>query len=373
MIGLVEYLRYAHKSFLNERNALSIINIVMGNSSGDMDSVVCTLGYSYLNFIKTGKIIYPIISFPQSELKLRRDIQYALNQTGLKPENELVFINDLNNDNKEYALTLVDHNNPDNEFWKTNENYKVVGIIDHHVDLEKFKDANPRIIQTSGSCSSLVWDYMKVEMKQCLPILSKSEIELLTAPLLLDTSNLERRVENIDKSSFTILSGDISTNTNTTTTKELFEKLSEEKNSTVGFSLRDILGKDYKEWDNIGNGEYKYKVGISSCTDSPNILIERYGNDKIEEELNQWIKDRKIDLLVVMSSFTDREGEFNRYINASGKLSGNVIKSVREELQLSEDNRINVNGGKWWKQWKTSASRKQVAPLIVSVIDAYYN
>lgn len=38
--------------------------------------------------------------------------------------------------------------------WKADD--KVVSVIDHHADRGAYPDAHPRVIETSGSCSTLV-------------------------------------------------------------------------------------------------------------------------------------------------------------------------------------------------------------------------
>ncbi|KAG0687741.1 Exopolyphosphatase [Pichia californica] len=167
MKNLVEYIRYVRKLF-NEKGSNSLKTIVIGNSSGDMDSVISTIGYSYFSYLKDkgNKDIFPIISFLREDLKLRKDIEFTLKKVGIHEE-DLIYVNELK-DQERVSIVLVDHNEIDNEEIKElveSRHSKVVAVVDHHVDLGKYPDAAPRVVRKCGSCSSLVLAHFEREVR----------------------------------------------------------------------------------------------------------------------------------------------------------------------------------------------------------------
>lgn len=65
------------------------------------------------------------------------------------------------------SFILVDHNHFKIPGFDGNT-ISVAGIIDHHVDEGLYQDASPRIIQTCGSCTSLVVKHFSGLWKQGL-------------------------------------------------------------------------------------------------------------------------------------------------------------------------------------------------------------
>ena len=67
------------KTFLKDtRSALlradASLNLVMGNTSGDMDSIVGALGLAYYLTLKTKTLWTPVVNCKRSELRLKVEI-----------------------------------------------------------------------------------------------------------------------------------------------------------------------------------------------------------------------------------------------------------------------------------------------------------
>ena len=154
----------------------SKLKIVYGNESADMDSVASAITYAYFNYVyDPTQLVIPIINIPRCDLPLRRDILFALDKISIT-EDLLYFNEDLNKFIQVHEAgietVLVDHN----DLPKLDGIRTVVGVIDHHADLGLYKDASPRVIRPTGSCSSLVFNYWIglikgwVRMKDAIPL-----------------------------------------------------------------------------------------------------------------------------------------------------------------------------------------------------------
>lgn len=160
--------------------------IVMGNEAGDLDSLVSALAYSWhLSHLNHPKKAVALLQTEEDALDLRPENALALSDAGMKHKHDdLLALDDLPYHRAQVAakieaLALVDHNtilsnvspilpdtlrlrvlqdssNNDMRFlqWKADD--KVHTVIDHHADRGTFPDAHPRIIEMTGSCSTLV-------------------------------------------------------------------------------------------------------------------------------------------------------------------------------------------------------------------------
>ena len=371
-LGLVEFVKAARAQFGELAGAgngnVKLLRLALGNSSGDMDSVVSSIGFSYFSSLANAeaeadvhKQILPVISFHRDDLKLRKDIEYTLHKVGLF-EDDLIFINDVAKLKCDrYELNLVDHNEIDSEFFKSEgirEKATVVSIIDHHVDGGLYGDTtNPRIIETCGSCSSLVYRYFAKEIVDAT--LNEPERELLLTPILIDTSCLTQRTENADKEAVAALTKGHETTVNL---EALTDKAKAEKHNTAGLTMYDLLRKDYKEYDDCGTD---LKLGISSVGESISQLRERYGGDTaVAAAVAEWMQQRHLYVFALMTSYVDDGDAFTREIALFTSVPG-----LKEALvaQLTGSLRLEPAAGVdsvWYFQRDVQKSRKAVAPLL---------
>lgn len=369
-LGLVDFVKAARAQFGElsgtGKGNVKLLRLALGNSSGDMDSVVSSIGFSYFSSLANAeadvhKQILPVISFHRDDLKLRKDIEYTLHKVGLF-EDDLIFINDVAKLKCDrYELNLVDHNEIDSEFFKSEgirEKATVVSIIDHHVDGGLYGDTtNPRIIETCGSCSSLVYRYFAKEIVDAT--LNEPERELLLTPILIDTSCLTQRTENADKEAVAALTKGHETTVNL---EALTDKAKAEKHNTTGLTMYDLLRKDYKEYDDCGTD---LKLGISSVGESISQLRKRYGGDTVvAAAVAEWMQQRHLYVFALMTSYVDDGDAFNREIALFTSVPG-----LKEALvaQLAGSLRLEPAAGVdsvWYFQRDVQKSRKAVAPLL---------
>lgn len=309
----------------------------------------------------------------------------ALKYAGLKPA-DLITLGDLGwlgkgrKDGDGSKIILVDHNSMTGELGKQYAS-QVAGCIDHHDEEHKVPMATgeePRIVQKSGSCCSLVveycrgaWDALAEDGRTQWD----SELaRLALAPILIDTTNLrqESKVTDAEKDAVRYLEGLIRVRQGEYSSEGYFQELTKAKEDIGSLTFHDIMRKDYKGWtENSG----AFNLGISSVVKDLKWLIEKAGG---EEEFLAQVKEfaeGRMDVFSVMT--TSHEGDvFRRELliwsltDEGSKAAKKFEKSSKEKLGLVswKEGKMDGEGEGWWRRvWCQEAvenSRKQVAPLL---------
>ncbi|KAK6203192.1 uncharacterized protein RJT21DRAFT_83725 [Scheffersomyces amazonensis] len=388
-----------------ESNSLKLpYQFVTGNQSADLDSVISAVSYSYLSNVENNtSYIIPLINIPKTDLKLRRDIELLL-KTHSIDEDLLYFIEDfeqLVNTKEITHVILVDHCNIQGDIltkFLNQGKLKITSIIDHHDDEKVFLDANPRIIHSNGSCSSLVFKYWYQRLNENKSLFKHhSEIlQLLLGPLLIDTSNMTQKVEEGDVFAFTLYKELLTLDVEQFTTKsetftsneqlfnEFYKSLKTAKKDLSGFKFEDILRKDYKQFKFTSNEN----VGFSSIGKSLHWVFKTYTAEDIHKTLSTFLKTFNLDLLIITSSYTQKENdkytrEFCYYYEGKGNTKfDNLNELAREPLQLNQEiykidklekrlENVQSLGGvlQIYNQVNIKASRKQVVPIVKEILE----
>ncbi|KAI5816966.1 hypothetical protein BZA77DRAFT_311456 [Pyronema omphalodes] len=362
------FLHSSRARLISAHKSSSPISIVLGNESADLDSLSSSLLYAYLH----PQHPIPFLQIPRSDLSLRPEFTQLLQHLSLSPSDLLCSDDEpsyLSFPPENVNIHLVDHNKLTVSELRDD---KVTGIIDHHDDEGYHLGASPRIIQKSGSCSSLV-----------ITNLCKSEeppkeiAELAMAAILIDTSNLRQKMEAADHKAVEILSP-VLTQVQAFDKNSFYDSLQSAKQDVECLSLRDLLRKDYKEWIEP-NGK---KIGISSVVRGLEYLqgkmvgtCQQGGEqDAFLATIKEWARERRLDAVAVMTAETGKDGKFRRELLLwAGREEGFVKKVMArsEELGLKQwgEGRLDQEGKRYaWRQEKTEMSRKQVAPLLRSCL-----
>jgi len=310
----------------------------------------------------------------------------VLARAGLEPR-DLLTLDDLPQGGQNAAssddlsLYLVDHNSPTG-IIKERYGTRVVGCVDHHAD-ENFvsKDVQPRVIETSGSCVSLIvehcreaWDSLAREAKvsQDAAEADKSMALMALGVIFSDTVNLRAkdRVTPWDVRAVEYLEEKLG---GTGYDREKYcDEIHRVRRDLDGLSLRDIFRKDYKEWVEGG-----MKLGTSAVVQNFDYLLGRAGGsaDVLMGELGKWAEEKGLDLVSVMTLAT-HDGRYEREVLLWGRnekaveASRDFEKAEQAELDLHSfrDGLLDLDAhgqwGKAWKQGNLKHSRKQVAPMI---------
>ncbi|KAI5969460.1 PPX1 [Candida margitis] len=384
------------KQALSSRTFKTPYRIVTGNQSADMDSVVSAITFAYLTYsLKTpNEYIIPLIDIPREDFALRRDINKLLSYHNIT-EDLLYFVEDFDkflDKSTSIDLSLVDHNGL--QGVEINKGFdggqvNVEAIIDHHADEGHFENANPRIIRTCGSNSTLVFHYFHdlAAGQEEFWESNKDVIELSLGPLLIDTSNMTQKVEDPDIKAFEfykkVLASDTVNFTAQSNYNDFYKTLKTAKKDISGFSFADILRKDYKQFKFLHDD----RVGFSSISKPLSWIANKFSIQDIKDDLSRTLKANQIELLVITASFTQKDTgiytrEFCYYYEGQNEKYAELYQLVWQQLELSTDlyrseaissltNGVNDSGShlKIYNQKKVTATRKQVVPIVKEVLE----
>jgi exopolyphosphatase len=388
----------------------SKLTFVIGNESADLDSMTSSLVYAYIRSTTSppqqfGSLYIPVTNIPAADIKLRPEFLALLPHAGLKASN-LITLDDLPMDSLKSKLApestqwiLVDHNALQGVLGSIYGS-RVVGTIDHHDEEHKvpiYTGIQPRIIEKTGSCTSLIvnhlkdqWDSIPTENvigKNELATWNKEAAELALASILIDTANLKDRnkVTKHDEDAVRYLDSKLGSFDR----NSLYKELQNAKQDIGSLCLTDILRKDYKQWD-CGSK----KLGIASVVKPLEFLVGKANADKMENRQNisqdqltesilRFAQIRGLDVMVIMTAFASEDGDFQREILAVARSKDafddieKFERTAGEELQLqgwsgpgiiqrTSENKPFI---KVWRQAALQHSRKRVAPLFREALE----
>lgn len=302
------------------------LNLVIGNESADLDSVVSSIVLAYVrsNFTEAKKqdsLYAPLICIDREEVKARFELLYLFEKLDIDYKN-LVFLDDIKLDKlsstlqSQLKVALVDHNVPAKRIGFISNH--VDEIIDHHED--KTQSAYPaevlsafkaKKITTMGSCSTLIWNDIKQWYNEGSLSTSEKNYEipiLLLSALMIDTFNFDEKtkgsrwldqdwtaredmVQAINAAKWADLPKEWKKEQDFDPLR-FFYSLNDVKYDlklNLQLGLEGLLIKDYKVFDYQGA-----LVGYSTAFVSSRDLIENFGPEKIEEDLTRYCQDRKL-------------------------------------------------------------------------------
>jgi exopolyphosphatase len=390
----------------------------------DLDSMSCSLLYAYIRSLSPPKnaftpLYVPITNIPAADIQLRPEFLAVFKHANIE-SGHLITLDDLPAlseietqlapENTKWIL--VDHNALQGHLGKIYSE-RVSGVIDHHDDESKVPRETgdePRIIEKSGSCTSLIANY-------CRPMwdmLSESALssdaahaqgdslsdnaavvkrwdadvaQLGLASIIIDTANLhdENKTTEHDRRAVEYLEAKIMLCPQLSATFDrttFYQEVNAAKKDIGGLELQDILRKDYKQWD-----QSNMKLGVSSVVKSISFLENKAGDEAHTNSpgqaflgaLGQFAKDRELDMYTLMTTSTSSKGEFQREIllwafndnaiSAAKAFATNSAKELGLEDWHESSSVVDAScgDGQWRKVWwqrQVQHSRKRVAPLL---------
>jgi len=292
-------------------------------------------------------------------------------------------------------FVLVDHNRLLGQYTSI-AGPEVVGILDHHEDEGFHLDANPRTIKVpTGSCASLVATHFR-ESKAWTPELAT----LLLCSIVVDTGGLKAggKATPTDHEAAQLLLP-LSSLHNTLqienfedTLNPLTEDLLLKKGTVSHLSNRDLLRRDYKQYQYIkGDSSSKSTITVGLST-IPIDLKEWVHKDP--NALSLWMKERDIMIHGSLTTFRRVDGKgksthrrqqlwilredvskklvkaFWNSLESSEELEVEKMKDFEEKLGLGTMEAANLRM-RVYKQGNTQATRKVVAPLVKLTIENF--
>ncbi|KAI0117790.1 exopolyphosphatase-like protein [Nemania sp. FL0031] len=378
------------------------LTFVVGNESADLDSLCSALLLAYFHtyappLTRQGSVgdggaeglastlHIPVCHLYRADLALRPEFAAVLRDAGVQGEDMFTLEDVLplpagrhQAESKSHEgegvrpedtrWLLVDHNAMTgalaNRFAA-----RVIGCVDHHADEDVMpRNAEPRVIEKSGSCASLVlercaggWEALSSAASGSLQngvenenenksdeVLENAKIEaqlarLALAPILIDTVNLKDKSKTTahDEAAVALAEAKIAayaellvnTDTNTDNAKiniqteeikdkynrtAFFTRISALKEDISEMSFQDIFRKDYKEWDVA-----RLHLGTSSVPQSFQYLVEQKAQNDPSlfiSEMGTWGAEKdgavpeseSMDIVVLLTTFQDDRGRFCR-------------------------------------------------------------
>lgn len=378
------------KSIYSTKKA-SFINVSLGNVSGDMDSVVCSVVLGYYLTYKQGfyeevkeeidpeslseeqqkKFFVPILNMNKADLAARSDIIHHFELTGIN-HSEIPAYDEI--DLKHYAeggnirVNLVDHNFPD-----CNQEYLieyVERIYDHHFEKPAeypnlvFKD-----IRFCGSAASLVAKAI-VEDEEAKGIMDEGVAWFTSAPILIDTVNFSekhrgKKWDQVDEDVYKVvkeIGGD-------KIPEDYFRTLYDKKvdiQTNIDLGYRLLARKDYK---NFRLGENI--LGISTIFLNLDICEKEFGVETLKKEFDDIIKEKELSMYIVLTHYEEDEQVRRQILSYSpNKDLADKLKDLFEEgegfdTEYLEGHKIlDIENCYAWQNKKISQSRKKFEPYL---------
>lgn len=296
--------------------------IVLGNQSADLDSIVSAISMSFFLTTPDSRFI-PVINTTKDILMTKHECLYLMKELSINLD-DLIFLSDFKS--KEILkVVLVDHNELDNEEKSMGLSDRVISIIDHHIDKNNFLDTSPRLIDTTAGSNATLISHMFYEAKSELP---ESFASMLLFPILADTNNLTCRASQKDfemTKYLTKLSGLNCDNT--------YKNIEAAKFDQSNMDTLTLLKKDYKQYSNND-----MKWGMSSVT----LNITNYINadaENILKEVSKFMIEKELFLIGMLSLYKNTESEFKRDMSImtnSKKLLDSFNETQNPNLSLKE-------------------------------------
>ncbi|KAK8080565.1 hypothetical protein PG997_008383 [Apiospora hydei] len=381
------------------------LTFVVGNESADLDSLCSAILLAYLRTHSPPHTLHiPLCHIPRDDLSLRPEFTSVLRRAGTSPE-DVITLSELPGSEslspKDTRWLLVDHNALTGQLAQLYGAH-VEACIDHHADEGKVPQDSPlRVIEKTGSCASLVveqcrdaWDALSASSSSSVEearAVDTSLAYLGLAPILIDTSNLQNadKTTKFDTDAATYLEsklkGGVQQATASSTSgssgsyerKTFHDEVAHLKEDITSLSLRDILRKDYKEWEDAG-----VRLGTSSVPQDFAFLAKKAeGESALAEVIHEWAKEKDLGLMTVLTTSSD-DGKFKRELlvwaqsDKAVQAAQKFEKRCSEELGLSPWNngRLDIDeAGRWrrcWTQANLKNSRKQIAPMLREALGA---
>jgi exopolyphosphatase len=319
--------------------------LVMGNPSGDMDSIASAIALSSA----LGKGYLPLINIPRDELFLRKDVLFLFDLLKIDPAT-LHFQEDLPSLlTRITGVILVDHNalSPGQEELAP----FVRRIFDHHRDEQaSYPGLESKMIAKTGSSATLILDAIK--QKDLTPELAL----LLLAPLLLDTSNFQdtRKVTAKDRKAFQVLLS----RAGALVPPDFYETLLENKLYADPARPDLLLKKDCKLYR---EGSLTY--GISSL---PKSIAWTLDNDvHWQEDQLTFLREQKVPLWVILEWLNG--GKAVIFTTPSPELKQALVEHILEYPHLREV--FDIDSFQFQDEFvfyrlKVPLPRKELQPLL---------
>lgn len=329
----------------------------------------------------------PLANLRREDLALRPELRAVLRPAGLETT-DLLTLTDLPDLRPESTRwLLVDHNALTGALSAPFGD-RIVGCIDHHEEegrVPRAAGGEPRIIEVSGSCMSLVVNHCRERWGELEAgkTADAALAHLALGPILVDTVNLtskeKTKESDVRAAEFaeSLIAGaaekdgEAGAYAGGYDRTAYWNEINRLKEEIGDMSFRDILRKDYKEWTDGG-----LKLGMSTIVQGFDFLLGKAAAEQVDlvGEMRRWAEEQALDVVGVMT-LSHPNGVFTRQLLvwATGPASISAVRQFvgrnKEKLELQPwgSGKFDLDQPQEWRQcWTNSqgCSRKQIAPLL---------
>ncbi|KAF5348880.1 hypothetical protein D9756_009795 [Leucocoprinus leucothites] len=352
--------------------------VVMGNEAGDLDTMASSIAYAWIESEVHRRPTVPLIPIEREDLDLRAENIYALKQAGIsKPREQLLFLTDIpqlkdqDTSFPSQRFALVDHNKIKDRYIHNNPDARVVAIVDHREDEGLYKEtALPRIVLPCGSCCSHITASILPSQDKPSGInvtIPRELATLLLCGIMIDTDGLRpggkalqidrdaaatlipisTYAQTITPSLFSTLNSGTKPNGNAVydekSMKDLASTLSDKKTDLSHLGTRDLLRRDYKEYDYRVEwlpGAPKIRLGLSTIP----VPLKNWAREgTVEKEILLWMKTRGLHIHGAITSFKEKPKKKDKEASVKGKEKEKKGKARREQVWMVVDPAIFEN------------------------------
>lgn len=284
------------------------LRIAIGNTSGDMDSIVGALGLAYYLTLKTKQLWTPVVNCAAADLALKAEIYCHLVQDCKIKQDSMLYFDELAKCGEIAEIALIDHNviaAEQADALGKDCHKKVTYVYDHHVDtktypLEQLKDYQVRFI---GSACSMLVLMMKENHGLFDPQLFIRWVDrpnyayLLGAAVILDSHNFAEDMRDSKWSSEDEVARD-HLNKFTSLNEEYYDRMELNKHDaklalTLGFQGN--LRRDYKQYRLMKNGQ-PGTMGIPVMVCDLDDMFNEWGHDQVCKEICEHMTEQTLSM-----------------------------------------------------------------------------
>ncbi|EOA88985.1 uncharacterized protein SETTUDRAFT_46538 [Exserohilum turcica Et28A] len=345
-----EWSRQTKKEFLIDWQAGKESDwiLVQGNEGGDLDSMTAALTWAYhlehatMNSSNPVKAI-ALLQTPSHALDLRPENKLALaNSQMTRGHEDLLTLDELPEDpetlsTKLKGIVLVDHNAPLRKWSQA----KIVSLFDHHKDRGTAPDAEPRIFETTASCTTIVARQMLDELESLdqeyhMP---HELLELILSAIAIDSgglSNDKTTKADIDTSRRILARSNWRARDLDDIMEDLDDELSKAQKDIDHLNLYDLLRRDWKSdvIDTPSPRTPTVSVGFASI---PYSMDEQILKTDFQELFDwfavhaAWTAQADVDVSVSVNKYK------KSYKDGTKEKIREVVLVVRDDVRIDQD------------------------------------
>jgi inorganic pyrophosphatase/exopolyphosphatase len=353
----IKYLRDA-KSYASLHG--KPLRICLGNTSGDVDSIVGALGMAYFLTLKEGKQWVPLINCNKDELKLKPEIWEHLIVQCKIPLDAMLFYDELLSYKREHVeYAIIDHNKLDEsqalmlsqgsgQPGAETAHKRVTHVYDHHVDTKHYdftqlSDYQVRFI--GSACSILV---MKIRLDMDLfdqelfnPKNHPNFAYFLAAAIVLDTHNFMDSYKNRKWSLEDLEQGEWLKKFTKIDDQffDLYQNKKFDQKVALDLGFKGNIRRDWKQYE-LQKGAVAGRFGCAVMVFSPDTMFAHYGHEAICKEIEATMAEKELDMFGIMCNIMESDGEMSRMVFIYSRKDTPFAKTFEGLYAATKDSKL---------------------------------